>query len=189
MDTDRKSLIADAALALLGSGGAKGLTHRAVDVEAGLPAGSTSFYCRTRLDLITLAMTRHAELDLADLQADAPQWLQSGDVERFITGLARRVHQWLAPERRGLLLARFELLMMASHEPSLQAHVRAKRAHFIELAAATLKHLGARQPQELALRLVTLIDGVLIGQISEGERRLTQAQCLMLLKAALPSDA
>jgi DNA-binding transcriptional regulator YbjK len=45
---DRKTVIADAAIALLAAAGAKGLTHRAVDAQAGLPAGSTSFYCRTR---------------------------------------------------------------------------------------------------------------------------------------------
>ena len=55
MPKDRKTLIADAAIDLLGEVGARGLTHRAVDTQAGLPAGSTSFYCRSRLDLLTLA--------------------------------------------------------------------------------------------------------------------------------------
>ena len=56
MEPDRKTLIADAAIALLGSAGARGLTHRAVDAQAGLPAGSTSFYCRSRLDLLRLTL-------------------------------------------------------------------------------------------------------------------------------------
>ena len=71
MDTDRKTLIADAAIALLGTQGARGLTHRAVDAQAGLPAGSTSFYCRTRLELLKLTLARHVALDLADLAQDA----------------------------------------------------------------------------------------------------------------------
>ena len=49
-------------IALLGSVGARGLTHRAVDAEAGLPAGSTSFYCRSRLcqHLLKIAKPRRS---------------------------------------------------------------------------------------------------------------------------------
>ena len=77
--TDRKTLIADAALTLLSAAGARGLTHRGVDAEAALPQGSTSFYFRTRLDLLRAAVQRHAALDLTDLAQDAhcmaqPDW-------------------------------------------------------------------------------------------------------------------
>jgi len=57
--------VADAAIAVLADHGARGLTHRAVDQAAGLPPGTTSNYARTREALLTLTLTRIAELDAA----------------------------------------------------------------------------------------------------------------------------
>ena len=58
--------MADAAIAVLAEHGARGLTHRAVDQAAGLSPGTTSNYARTREALLTLTLTRIAELDLAE---------------------------------------------------------------------------------------------------------------------------
>ena len=62
----RTRQVGDAAIAVLAGQGARGLTHRAVDQAAGLPPGTTSNYARTRAALLTLALTRIAELDAAD---------------------------------------------------------------------------------------------------------------------------
>ncbi len=47
MGTRRDDLL-DAAICVLGESGIRGLTHRAVDAAAGLPAGSASNLFRTR---------------------------------------------------------------------------------------------------------------------------------------------
>lgn len=69
--SDRRTLLADAAIALVAEAGMRGLTHRAVDARAGLPLGTTSAYLRTRLALIEAIVARIAELDLADLAVAA----------------------------------------------------------------------------------------------------------------------
>lgn len=48
---ERRSAITDAALDVLGASGSRGLTHRAVDVAAGLPTGSTSNFFPSRSSL------------------------------------------------------------------------------------------------------------------------------------------
>ncbi|MGH3122524.1 MAG: TetR/AcrR family transcriptional regulator, partial [Streptosporangiaceae bacterium] len=58
--------MADAAIAVLADHGARGLTHRAVDQAAGLPPGTTSNHARSREALLTLTLTRIAELDAAE---------------------------------------------------------------------------------------------------------------------------
>ncbi|WP_412075157.1 TetR/AcrR family transcriptional regulator [Streptomyces xanthophaeus] len=68
---DRRTLIADTAIGLVAASGLRGLTHRAVDGAAGLPAGSTSYYFRTRTALIGACYRRLGELDLHDLDAGA----------------------------------------------------------------------------------------------------------------------
>jgi Tetracyclin repressor-like, C-terminal domain len=65
----RTRQVGDAAIAVLADQGARGLTHRAVDQAAGLPLGTTSNYARTREALLTLALTRIAELDAAESAA------------------------------------------------------------------------------------------------------------------------
>ncbi|MBO3740229.1 TetR/AcrR family transcriptional regulator [Actinoplanes flavus] len=45
---ERRRDLADAGLRVLAASGARGLTHRAVDAEAGVPAGTASNYFRSR---------------------------------------------------------------------------------------------------------------------------------------------
>ncbi len=187
MDTDRKTLIADTALALLGRAGAKGLTHRAVDAEAGLPLGSTSFYCRTRLDLLTLTLKRHADLDLADLQADALQMAKDGFTSaQFNALLMDRLADWVSPHKRERLVARFQLILLATCEPQLADALRQQREHFLLAAEAGLKRLGRRDAAQAAPRLVAVMDGILLDHIqSEGAALVTVKQRRALIEMCL----
>lgn len=49
---ERRRLLCDAAIALLAEDGPHGLSHLKVDHRAGVPAGTTSFYYRTRAALL-----------------------------------------------------------------------------------------------------------------------------------------
>jgi DNA-binding transcriptional regulator YbjK len=186
MDTDRKTLIADAALHLLGMGGAKGLTHRAVDAQAGLPNGSTSFYCRTRLELLKLAVERHAALDMADLKRDAQQWgAESPDLADFVARLSERVLAWTQPERRLHLRARFELLLMSAHEADLAQVLDAQRQLFLGSTRKALKALEVPEPEVRARQLVQCVDGLLISQFADHASPLVGRQVRELLMRVL----
>ena len=115
--TDRRTKIADAGLALVAREGLRGLTHRAVDAEAGLPAGTCSNYHRTRDALITaLAERLFARLvpDDAEVAAaiDAPPtrelWV------RLMVDLVHRVRAH--PE---LYIALWELRLEATRRPDI----------------------------------------------------------------------
>jgi AcrR family transcriptional regulator len=187
IETDRKTLIADAAIALLGSAGAKGLTHRAVDAQAGLPEGSTSFYCRTRSDLLALTLKRHAWLDLQDLQADAEHMARPGfDRSQFIDLLLARLNHWLSPARRTHLVARFQLILMAVSDASLAGTLAEQRHQFLLGTQTALKQAGIRHAGKVAPRLVATFDGLLLDHIHAGgaplvspaQRREMLARCL-----------
>ncbi len=175
---DRKTLIADAAIELLGTVGARGLTHRAVDTQADLPAGSTSFYCRTRLDLLALTLRRHAALDLADLQVDAQRMAAktSLSVDGLVELLVARVADWLSAPKRPRLVARFELFLMASREPDLAEIITQQREYFLEATEAALAHAGVPKPRMMAPVLVVLVDGMLLDQVRANGPVTTVAQ-------------
>jgi len=166
MEKDRKTLIADAAIELLGTLGARGLTHRAVDTQAELPAGSTSFYCRTRLDLLALTLRRHAALDLADLELDAQRMTQAPlSANGLVDLLIARVADWLSPPKRNRLVARFELFLMASREPELAEIIAQQRQYFLQATEAALTHAGVADPKVMAPAVVVLVDGMLLDQV------------------------
>ncbi|MGV8871539.1 MAG: TetR/AcrR family transcriptional regulator [Rhodococcus sp. (in: high G+C Gram-positive bacteria)] len=62
---DRRTAIADAALAVVARDGLRALTHRAIDSALDYPAGSTSYYFRTKSDLLAAVAARLVELSHA----------------------------------------------------------------------------------------------------------------------------
>src|SRR6516225_5861294 len=59
---ERRAQILDAAIGILADEGVGGLTHRQVDDRAGLPAGTTSNYFRTRQALLEATAARTVDL-------------------------------------------------------------------------------------------------------------------------------
>jgi AcrR family transcriptional regulator len=144
---------ADAAIAVLADHGARGLTHRAVDQAAGLPPGTTSNYARTREALLTLTLTRIAELDLAEAATAVAGSGLADDV-------ARMVHQWITePGRRQRFLARLELAFEAARRPGLRAAYDEMGRGFRTEAARLLAAAGSAHPERDAWTLIAWVEG------------------------------
>jgi DNA-binding transcriptional regulator YbjK len=114
----RRRELTDAGLAVLAAEGARGLTHRAVDAAAGVPAGTASNYFRSREALISGLFTRIGErlapdpAVLAALAGRAPSAELFAD---YIRDIVRR----LTAERE-VTLALFELRLEAARRPELR---------------------------------------------------------------------
>ena len=149
----RAGQVADAAIAVLADHGARGLTHRAVDQAAGLPSGTTSNYARTREALLTLTLTRIAELDLAEGAARVAGSGLADDV-------AQMVHQWIIePGRRRRFLARLELAFEATRRPELRAAYDEMGRGFRTEAARLLAAAGSAHPERDAWTLIAWVEG------------------------------
>lgn len=161
---DRRDLIADAALSTVASAGLRGLTHRAVDTAAGLPAGSTSYYFRTRSALISTCYLRLAELTVADV--DRWQAEHEGtDPDSAAEALAVLLHHWLTAGR-DRQLARFELSLEAIRRPELRADLETAGLAARSRATALLAALGASRPAQAADLLVAWTDGLLYDRLA-----------------------
>ncbi|MFD7261113.1 TetR/AcrR family transcriptional regulator [Streptomyces sp. NPDC059874] len=165
MSTDRRTLIADTAIDLVAAAGLRGLTHRAVDGAAGLPAGSTSYYFRTRTALIGACYQRLAELDLGDLDTDGPSASALSDPDVAAAALAGLLLRWLTVGR-GRQLARFELSLEAARNPELEADLHRAGQGARSRAAAILAALGAERPAEAAELLAAWTDGLLYDRLA-----------------------
>lgn len=161
MTPPRPTLIADAAITLIAERGLRGLTHRAVDEEAGLPAGSTSNLARTRAALLEVALVRIVARETEDhpvLTGEPPADASPRELlERVGADL---LFQALTTGRQ-VTLARLELALEATRRPELRAVYDRLGARFADIAAALLARCGSADPVADARRLVRWCDGVL----------------------------
>ncbi|MGW0505505.1 TetR/AcrR family transcriptional regulator [Micromonospora sp. NPDC003241] len=114
---ERRAALADAGLRVLAAQGARGLTHRAVDTEAGVPVGTASNYFRSRDALLGALGERiferfaPDETVVAGLAAREPSTALLTDYVRYIVERTTR-----QPE---LTRALIELRLEAARRPDL----------------------------------------------------------------------
>ena len=188
MSTERLSAIADAGLRLIAREGLRGLTHRAVDAEVGLPVGSTSYYFRKRDDLVSACVRRLVEIDLLEIAA-------TGIADRAMTADqladmgADLMWHWITVDAHRHL-ARYELLLHSRRRPELAAELRDAGDRLRAAMAAVLKTQDCAQPASTALWFVSCIDGVVLDQLT-GPRQLQMSRsdlrafAMALIRAAL----
>src|SRR5215831_9334349 len=118
INPQRRTQILDAAIDILCDDGVGGLTHRQVDDRAGLPAGTTSNYFRTRQALLEATAARTVDLHWQRVEA-----LQAAIGPLTRDGVKALMTQLLSfPDEqfRRYTLARFELFMEGTRRPELQ---------------------------------------------------------------------
>ncbi|EHN11058.1 transcriptional regulator TetR family protein [Patulibacter medicamentivorans] len=189
---ERRRLIADACLALVGAHGVRALTHHRIDDQAGIARGSTSYYCRRRVDILRLALERLYALDLADIEAmvaAVPDSLRD-DPAATAEAVAGLVVHWLEDEHRPRSIARIELFMAASHEPDLQPLIGRQ---FATIAQA-VQPLGGRPATDglgRAAAAFMLSEGLMLNVLRQGlpaPSRQQVADLLSLLGPPMTAD-
>ncbi|MGW9157647.1 MULTISPECIES: TetR/AcrR family transcriptional regulator [unclassified Microbacterium] len=160
----RRRTIADAGLTVLAREGSRGLTHRAVDIAAQVPTGTTSNYFRSRDALIEGLVERIGER-LAptpdDMERRATATPGPALFADYIRDIVRRL-----TEDRDVTLALFELRLEGGRRPEVAAVLGAwQRAGFDgDVAFNTAAGLpGGRR--EIAL-FHYAIDGLLLDRLT-----------------------
>ncbi|MGW2557887.1 TetR/AcrR family transcriptional regulator [Streptomyces sp. NPDC001514] len=118
---ERRIALVDAAIEVLAREGARGLTFRAVDSQAGVPAGTASNYFANRDDLFTQAGARiHVRMTPDPVQVD--EAMRPEPTRELYVELMRWLVRRMAAERTGYL-AMLELRLEATRRPALQAEL------------------------------------------------------------------
>jgi DNA-binding transcriptional regulator YbjK len=163
----RRRALLDAALQVLAAQGLRGLTHRAVDRQAGLPEGSCSAYLRTRKALLT-ALTEYVAAglitDVASLAAELAS-LPAGpdELDPQVEATGRLFLGWL--DRPELLLARQELAIEAARDRDLAAVLGEARSALVDVVDGILCARGKSHGPEQAEWLVASMDGILLAAL------------------------
>lgn len=168
---DRSTAIADAAVAVISRDGVRGLTHRAVDRELGLPLGTTSNHARTRRDLVALVVDRLAQLSVVDV--DRPRGRRGPTSVKGAVDLLTELFDAVVargPETR----ARFALTLELAADPELHELLTIAspaRAHLYEQGRELLETLGVSDAKARAADLVGLLNGLAFDAVSGAEQR------------------
>ncbi|MFJ2031587.1 TetR/AcrR family transcriptional regulator [Streptosporangium sp. NPDC087985] len=115
----RRAALVDAAIEVLAREGARGLTFRAVDVEAKVPNGTASNYFANRDDLLTQAGARVYERLEPDPSVFAGALEGPHDRDQLVALMHEMVER--LSEFRSGYLAMLELRLEATRRPELRA--------------------------------------------------------------------
>jgi DNA-binding transcriptional regulator YbjK len=168
MPTDRRTVLADAAIDVLAEAGMRGLTHRAVDRAAQLPAGTTSAYYRTRQALLTALVRRLVALDQAELQAVGEQTPVPRDAEELVARIAAFVEQRLAGDERRRSLARYACAIESVHQPELREILTPRHNAGRRLVYDFLAARGVADAEGRTVTLLTCVDGLVFDRLVAG---------------------
>jgi DNA-binding transcriptional regulator YbjK len=161
----RRPLLADAAITILARDGGRGLTHRAVDREAGVPEGTTKNYHPSRQAILEAAAHRMAEQHRAavdHLRATTPTNVTPHQLRLLYPALIRRAVTGDPTQT----LAMFELYLEAVRQPAIRAAL-AEMATANATAAVELHHAAGLAADTTTTGLLdACILGVMAAQLA-----------------------
>lgn len=173
----RRKAILEAALRLAARDGIRGIKHRSVAREAGVPLAATTYYFRDINELISDAFLLFAERASQDIQSfcktldlvldnQPPEDLARNSPQRHL--LARRLaaianaflESHVGEEGRDRILVEQVFLIEALREPHLAELARRHRQQWIEGLEHVLKRLESPQPRQDAALVIDLAFGM-----------------------------
>ncbi|MFJ4186465.1 TetR/AcrR family transcriptional regulator [Kitasatospora sp. NPDC089509] len=165
--SERRTVLADAAIGVLADAGVRGLTHRAVDAAAGLSVGTTSAYLRTRQALLTALVRRLVELDQAELQGMGER-VAIGSAEELVEGIRELMEQRLTGEGRRRSLARYACAVESVRDPELREILVPRENAARAVVRAFLADRGVADPDGRTTTLLACIDGLVFDRLVGG---------------------
>ncbi|TDC43748.1 TetR family transcriptional regulator [Actinomadura sp. KC345] len=187
----RRRALADAAITLLAQEGAHGLSHRAVETLAGVPAGTATNYFRKREALLIAAAERIIELHLAETatvaladdgsggEAETPRGVGPDELVDMLTGSL-----WTAVTAlRDRYVAALELLLEARRRPRLAAALAGLEDTAFVSTARLHAELRTALPETAIRTLITLYAGTLFTLVALPSESLDEAAVRTLAEA------
>lgn len=153
--------ICEAVIMMLGQGGAKAVTHRAVAEYAGVSLASTTYHFSDKAALLTAAfewLVKHYVEQARDKLEEAIAGdLSKAALTRHLISVSRQGMS--VPEQRVAVCAWYEFMLEASRDASLQQTADAWYTDTCRHYELILERFGATRPKENTRRLVDFLIG------------------------------
>ena len=149
---------------MLGERGVRAVTHRAVDAEAGVGAGSTANYFPTREALFEAIVERFSQRERANFDDIASTVCPTSPAElgRALAAFARDC----AGPNRTLALARYALLVESANNPGLREQMAAAGGRVSTWFANWLRLIGSTDPGRDTHVVGNYITGLILHQLA-----------------------
>ncbi|WCB95784.1 hypothetical protein DSM104299_04535 [Baekduia alba] len=182
----RRAELLEAAIHLIGAHGLDAVTHRAVAAEAGVPAASTSYYFRSKDELIDEALNTLATREIALLRARREALGERvADLAETTEALSGWIEEQLTPEGRIAMLAQYQLQLEAARRPAARQILAAWKDGTDDLAETAMSSLGAADVRTAGILLVCAIDGLRLRLMASGHDPLSPQQLRATIRALL----
>lgn len=173
-----------AAIDLLGTEGARALTHGRVDERAGLPRGSTSNCFRTRAALFEGIV----EAMLVDELPEIETTFAPSSADDLVDGLVR-IFAFLTGPNAVMTTARLALFVESGHDEALRTMLARGRSGIVPYVRAAFESLGAPDPDLSTQVLATTFQGLLLHTL--GVRAPVDAERVLraVVEGAIPAPS
>jgi AcrR family transcriptional regulator len=157
-------MLLDAAIRVLGERGMRALTHRAVDAEAGVAAGSTANYFPTREALFEAIVERVSAMERDHFDEVAAQVcpMTPAALGAALAGFARDA----TGVHRALTLSRYAILVEAGNNAKIRRQLAAAGGRVNAWFANWLRLIGSRDPDHDVHVLGNYITGLMLHQLA-----------------------
>ena len=159
------------------------MTHRAVDVAAGVPLGTTSNYFRTRDALLEGVVGRFVDRERAVFDELATRTAPSTPQE-LASVMAAFVVAATGPNRE-LTLARFAILVEAAIRPQLRTKLAEGAAEVRAWSTDWMRAVGSTNPMRDISYLANQVDALTLHQLANPDEAFDPQPALVTLLTAL----
>ena len=192
----RRQEILDAAMRIVVRDGVRGVRHRAVAAEAGVPLSATTYYFKDIEDLLIDSFAQYVERSAAYMaklwehtEVVLRQLLSQGDGSpqsraRLADEVAKMMSEFVQRHlhnRRNFLMAEQAFRQEALLCPKLAELVKSHEQILLRGAGQMLQVVGSREPQQDALVLTAIIEQMEYQGLLDAERPHAEAQMLAIL--------
>ncbi len=165
--SDRPVRIADAALEIIAESGLHALTHRTIDARLGFPAGTTSYYARTRAELISRALTLLVERFTEAMEAFPSDGVDSDEEAIDLVTASTMLMDSFETDQ----IAHFVLLIDLRNDPELHPLINDTspgRRAVVGMATRLIERCGIPDAETHAQGLVALLQGMTLARLAGG---------------------
>lgn len=165
---DRRDLLLEAAIRVISDQGTRGLTHRAVEAEAGVPHGSTTYYFGTRHELLTALMAYMAERGRRETEpiAHAMTLLLADRSKPIdIDGIAHAYVAFIDASAE-LELARYELQVTGARDPEMKTLMTEQCDVFRRMCEPIVIACGSADAKRDSRILQAALDGWMLDRLT-----------------------